>query len=122
MNLFRRKKPTKIIESHVDVDPANLEASTVEGYLKRGLVYLARGIQDKAEADLRKVLTMNADSVDAHYNLGLIYKKQGKTGEAQSSFKTALEKIRVLEVDEPVRALMVSKLIKWQLTQVSEAG
>jgi tetratricopeptide (TPR) repeat protein len=122
MNLFRRKKPTELVDNRVDLDPADLEPVTADDYLKRGLVYHARGEQDKAESDLKRVLSLKPDSVDAHYNLGLIYKSQGKAGEAHGAFQAALDRIPVLEEEDSVRAHMVSRLIQWQLEHVGQAA
>jgi tetratricopeptide (TPR) repeat protein len=122
MNLFRRKKPTEMVENEVDIDPADLEANSAEEYLKRGLIFHAHGDQEKAIADLREVLRQNADSVDALYNLGMIYRDMGKTGEAREWFKTAIDKLAILEETDPVRALMITKLAKWQLKHLDSAG
>ncbi|HUF37187.1 MAG TPA: tetratricopeptide repeat protein [Anaerolineales bacterium] len=122
MNLFRRKKPTELVDNRVDLDPDDLEPATADEYLKRGLIYLARGGEDEAESDLKRVLSLEPDSVDAHYNLGLMYKSQGKVGEARGAFEAALDKIPILEEENPVRAHMVSRLIQWQLVHVDQAA
>jgi Tfp pilus assembly protein PilF len=122
MNLFRRKKPTELVTNEVDIDPAELEPTTAEGYLKRGLIFHARGEQEKAEADLKQVLSMKADSIDAHYNLGLIYREMGKTGDARASFNTALEHIKVMEEADLPRAVMLSRLANWQLNHLAKTG
>jgi tetratricopeptide (TPR) repeat protein len=122
MNLFRRKKPTEIVQNKVEVDPDKLDATTMEEYLRRGLLFHARGDEEKAVADLRKVLGINPDSVDAHYNLGLILKEMGKMGEARDEFKAAVDKLVVLEEEDSVRALMIGKLARWQIKHLEPAG
>jgi Tfp pilus assembly protein PilF len=122
MNLFRRKKPTEIVQNKVEVDPDKLDATTMEEYLRRGLLFHARGDEEKAVADLRKVLSINPGSVDAHYNLGLILKEMGKMGEARDEFKAAVDKLAVLEEEDSVRALMIGKLARWQLKHLEPAG
>ncbi len=122
MNLFRRKKPTAIVDSKVDLDPADLPAGTADEILKRGLIYHARGEQAKAEADLKKVLSLEPGSVDAQYNLGLIFSKMGKTAEAREAFRAALDNIKLMEEQEPARALMVTRLTTWQLKHLEPVG
>jgi tetratricopeptide (TPR) repeat protein len=122
MNLFRRKKPTEIVQNKVEVDPDKLDATTMEEYLRRGLLFHARGDEEKAVADLRKVLSINPGSVDAHYNLGLILKEMGKMGEARDEFKAAVDKLVVLEEEDSVRALMIGKLARWQIKHLEPAG
>ena len=121
MKRTRNKKTARIIEAE-KADPAGLPASTDEEYLKRGLTYHARGEQDKAVADLLKAISLNEDSVDAHYNLGLIYRDMGKTGDARAAFKTALDKTQLMTEKNPARALMLTRLATWQLNHLNSAG
>ena len=122
MSQSRRNKPTVKVMSKAGPDPVTLQANTVDEYLKRGLIYHARGDQSKAEADLRKVLSLDPESVDAHYNLGLIFRAMGKLMEAGESFRSALAGIKQMEEQNPARALMLSKLATWQLDHLAKAG
>ena len=117
MNFFRRQKPTEETASESGMNPEQMEASSAEEYLKRGLGYHAQGDHEKAEADLREVLSRDADNFDAHYNLGLVYKALERTEEALSAFKTAREKLPILEEADPVRALLVSRTLDWHIRQ-----
>jgi Tfp pilus assembly protein PilF len=99
----------------VDLNPADLPAGTVDEYLKRGLIYKARGEHAKAEADLKKVLSLDPGSVDAHYNLALIFREMGKKAEAREAFRAALDHTKSMEEQDPARALMITRLTTWQL-------
>jgi tetratricopeptide (TPR) repeat protein len=121
MNLFRRKKPTEIVDNRVDVDPDELQAGTADEYLRRGLIYKAHGEQAKAEADLKKVLSLDPESVDAQYNLGLIFRETGRTAEAREAFRTALANNKLIEERDPARALMITRLTTWQLKHLEAA-
>jgi Tfp pilus assembly protein PilF len=122
MNRSRRKKSAVKIDNKPTLDPASLQAGTADEYLKRGLIYHARGDQSKAETDIRKALSLDPDSVDAHYNLGLILRDMRKTGEASAAFRSALAGIKQMEEKDPARALMLSKLAAWQLDHLAKAG
>jgi tetratricopeptide (TPR) repeat protein len=51
---------------------------------------LAQGEREKAEQIYRKVLGLDPDHYDAHYNLGVLHGLQGRFEEAQRSLRTAL--------------------------------
>ncbi len=49
-----------------------------------------KGFSDRAIELIDRALTVNPDDVEAHINLGLIYKSQGRLAKAASSFRHAL--------------------------------
>ncbi len=57
----------------------------------RGRIYYeGRGDLQKAEAELRKALTLDPNNTDAYRWLGWVYQEQGRIGEAEGAFKQAI--------------------------------
>jgi type IV pilus assembly protein PilF len=55
-----------------------------------GKVYFALGKYDLAIDEYKRALELNAEYVNAHYNLGLVYLKTNNNRAAQSAFREVI--------------------------------
>jgi tetratricopeptide (TPR) repeat protein len=91
--LIREGKPqgaVACLEDAVKQSPSD-QAESVQAAL--GIAYAESGEMERALATLRNLVTSQPDSADAHFNLGLLYSRQGqsKGGEAAvAEFRDAL--------------------------------
>ena len=53
-------------------------------YVKLGGILLREHQYDEAQQDLERAVLLDPDSVEAHYQLGLLFRRLGKTAEAES--------------------------------------
>lgn len=60
-------------------------------YMERGLLHLAAGRLEEAQADFKEVLRLEPDNVHAHNNLGCAYKYARWYREAMEEFQRAIE-------------------------------
>lgn len=79
-----------------DQDPADAEASTsaadsaVATLIQTGLDQLAAADEKSARATFTTVLSLDADNVYGHYNLGLIEQRAGRDDHAAEQYDAAL--------------------------------
>jgi Tfp pilus assembly protein PilF len=57
----------------------------------RAVAWKQAGNLPRAEDDLRRALAIEADSVPAHYNLGVVLEAGGRADEAESAYRSALQ-------------------------------
>lgn len=69
---------------------AGLKKISVAGAVQIGKLYYNLGEMSDAESALKSALKVNADSSDAHYILGVIFKEQHRNPEALEQFKAVL--------------------------------
>lgn len=89
--------------------------------MRRGWAYHSRDFEEKAEADFRKVLDLDSESIDGNYVLGLILKAQRRNQEAVKYFKRTYELLEAgaLE-DKPARSEMIRRLSLAHINDLTE--
>jgi tetratricopeptide (TPR) repeat protein len=117
MSLFRRKKVE--IETP-KIEPTEIEPKSAADYVKRGYAYYARGNYEKASEDILKALSMDSQSIEAFYALGLNHKAQDRVDDAVEAFQNALNRVSALEKVDSIRAHMLSRLIKGHINQLTK--
>jgi Tfp pilus assembly protein PilF len=53
-------------------------------------VYLEKGLHAEAERSFRTAMRTSPEYAKAHYNLGVLFERQGRVEEAAAEFRTAL--------------------------------
>lgn len=110
LNLFKRS-PEKKREVTEIVDPDDMpEPEDVETYMRRGWAYHSRDLEDKAEADFRRALDLDSESVDANYVLGLVLKAKGDINEAVQQFEKTVQLLEAGKLDDKSRTEMLRRL------------
>ena len=119
LDRFRRKSTVE--DKRVSVEPEDMpEPTDVDGYMRRGWAFHSRGKNDQAEADFRKALEMDPDSVDANYVLGLVLKAEQKDEAAVEAFKVTINLINNGKIVEVNRAEMLRRLAKGHINEIRE--
>ena len=101
-----------------DSPPENKEREKDSEDVREGWVLKAAGKADDAEAKFRKAISVNPESVEAHYGLALALKLQGRRQESIKSFERVIE---LVEGDFPdhVRGSMLRRLSLGHINQLS---
>lgn len=86
------------------------EPEDVETYMRRGWAYHSRDLEDKAEADFRRALDLDSESVDANYVLGLVLKAKGDINEAVQQFEKTVQLLEAGKLDDKSRTEMLRRL------------
>ena len=90
--MFKKKDISKV--KSILLDPATMQnPNTSEDYMKRGIAYYARKQYDRAEVDLNTSISLNPDSLDAYYNLGMVLKASFRKEESIKAFEKCIEMI-----------------------------
>jgi Tfp pilus assembly protein PilF len=114
MNLITRlfrKEVDEGVEEEIVMDPAEIEnPETVVEYLRRAWMYRSRGQEDLAEEDFRKALSIDSQSVDANYGLGMSLKSQGKKEQAIEAFEGTIRLLDEGTEEDHNRAEMLHRL------------
>jgi tetratricopeptide (TPR) repeat protein len=117
-NPFKKKKVVQMAE--VAQDPQSMpEPHDNQGYRRRGWAYHARGMNDLAEADFRRALSIDSDDVDANYVLGLVLKAQGRKEEAIPSFQKAVSLIEAGKLENKDRSEMLRRLALGHINELT---
>lgn len=58
----------------------------VPSYVKLGGILLRAHQYDEAQQNLQRAVSLDPDSVEAHYQLGLVLRRQGKSADSESEF------------------------------------
>jgi tetratricopeptide (TPR) repeat protein len=116
---FLRKKPNIEVQN---IDPTTIIPTDALGFINRGYAFHARGEFLLAEEDIRKALTMDSTLEEAHYALSLNLKAQNRRDEAIESFQKALERMPTLEKANPIRAHMLTRIIKGHINQLTKGN
>lgn len=110
MNFFRRKP---IIEEKTVPDPTEMEASTVEEYVNRGMLFYSHEKFDQAEADFKQAMSMDPEAVDAIYGLALNYKASNQADQAIEAFQKVIALLDQGKMDDqPERKTMLTRISK----------
>ena len=86
------------------------EPKDIETYMRRGWAYHSRDLEDKAEADFRRALNLDPESVDANYVLGLVLKAKGEINEAVQQFEKTVQLLEAGKLDNKSRTEMLRRL------------
>lgn len=93
------------------VEPiAGAEPQTGEDYVERGWRHYSKKEFYRAEADFRKALDMNADTIDTLYALGMTLQASGRPPEAVQTFEKVIELLKDAPPTDNARALMLTRL------------
>ena len=110
LNLFRRsQEKEKEVEAGVDPDEMP-EPNDLDSYMRRGWAYHSRDQEQAAEADYRRALELDSESVDANYVLGLILKAQGRADEAVEYFSKTVKLLEAGKIKDNARCEMLRRL------------
>lgn len=117
MNFFRRKPD---LSEEEKPDPREVEASSPEEYFNRGMLFYSDKSFEKAAADFKQAVAIDAELVDPHYGLGLVYKATGRTDEAADEFNKVLELLNAGVIDDnPNRKNMLLKISQAHIKSLS---
>ncbi|MGA8617291.1 MAG: tetratricopeptide repeat protein [Candidatus Sulfotelmatobacter sp.] len=79
-----------------------------------GLAYAENGEMEKALATLKDLVAAQPSSADAHFNLGLVYAKQGPSKDEEAAVAEFLQVLRLDESMDPARIALGRVLISLQ--------
>ena len=118
-NLFKKKSTVEM--KAVKLDPGDIpEPGDFEGYMRRGWAFHSKRNQAEAEADFKKALTLNAESIEANYALGLTKKADGQTEAAIEYFRKAMNLIEAGKVDEGTQQEMLRRLTLGHINELTD--
>jgi tetratricopeptide (TPR) repeat protein len=88
-----------LLRSHAEHAPS---------YVKLGSILLRQHHYDEAQQDLERAVLLDPGSVQAHYQLGLLFRRLGRTAESDSQFAESqkLEAERSSQTDLKLRLLL----------------
>lgn len=78
--------------------------------MRRGWAYHSRGRQQAAEADFRRALELDSESVDANYVLGLVLKAQSRDEDAVKYFQKTKQLLDEGKLEDKSRSEMLRRL------------
>ena len=94
----------------------NSAPQTAEEYFQRAWGYYVKGDQNKAEQDFQQALSVDSQSVEAYYGLGLTLKMQGSLEPALQAFEKAIDLVKAgVMREDRVRATMLRNLAEWHI-------
>jgi tetratricopeptide (TPR) repeat protein len=114
------KKKTKTADAEMVEKTYMTKPTSWEDYLKRGWAFYGKKDYKQAENDFRKTLSMQSDSVDAHFALGLVCKVQSRYDDAVKSFAEALKLLESKAEEDPGRRQMLRRLIKGHINELTK--
>lgn len=117
-NLFRKRSTE---EEATTLDPDEMpKPDDLAGFMRRGWAYHTRGKEGEAEVDFRQAIALDADSIDAHYGLGLMLKAQGRKNEALESFKKSMSLLEAGKIDDATRTEMLRRLTLGHINEITD--
>lgn len=91
----------------------------IEDYIDQGwLQHAQEKNENSAEQSFRDALTLNPESVDAYYGLGLVLKAQNRRQESTDAFKKVVELIEANPTEEQARGEMMRRLSMAHINQM----
>src|SRR5216683_2973167 len=88
------------------------QAAPVQAAL--GVAYAENGEMEKALATLKNLVAAQPDSADAHFNLGMLYAKQGQSKDEEGALTEFREALRLDRDMDPARIALGRVLISMQ--------
>jgi len=117
--LFKKKEIFKV--KSLPVDPNSMgEPSAVEEFQKRGMAYYARKQFKEAEADLKKAVSMDGNSIDSFYSLGMVLKAMNRKEDAVAAFKQALTLISSVADENKTKYDMLRRLALGHVNEMTQ--
>ena len=114
--MFRKKDILKV--KSIPLDPATMQnPTTAEDYMKRGIAFYARKQYDRSEEDLKIAVSLNAELVDAYYNLGLTLKAVFRKEDSIQAFEKCIELLAKGLVGNHNRSEMLRRLAKGHINE-----
>ena len=96
--------------------PPTVEPEKEEDYIQKGWTAHVQGDFAHSEEDFHKALSLNPQSIEANYGLGMSFKIQGRIQEALEAFQKTLETIKANpDSDDPARITMLRHLSQTQI-------
>lgn len=89
---LRRALEKEPVNSDYHLELANIYAAHYDAFGKYKTHSKAKELLDLAAHSLENVIMLRPDDVAGHYNLGVVYKRQGEYEKAREQFKKVLEK------------------------------
>jgi tetratricopeptide (TPR) repeat protein len=118
-NLF--KKNRRKAEVTEITDPNELpEPTDVDSYIRRGWAFHSRHQERDAEADFRRALELDPESVDANYVLGLVLKAQNRQEDAVASFRRTIELLEAGKLEDRDRTQMLRRLSLGHINEMTQ--
>ena len=77
-----------------------LKPGFAEGHLQLGILALGRGDMAGAQVEFERAIAADGSLAEAHYRLGVVYDRTGRSGEAKAEF--ARHEVLVKEQAEAV--------------------
>lgn len=114
-----KKKSPQMKASLVQNPNEMPQPNDLEGYVRRGWAFHSRSQEDKAEADFLRALSLDPESVDVQYALGLVYKAQGKKEQAIQAFKKTIALLDAGKVEDRARHEMLHRLSYGHVNELS---
>jgi tetratricopeptide (TPR) repeat protein len=94
---------------------------TAEDFFQSAWKSYVKGDQENAEKDFQQALSIDAQSVEAYYGLGLTLKLQSRTEPALQAFEKAIELVKAgVMQDDRVRATMLRNLAEWHINSIKQ--
>lgn len=119
MNFFRRKP---LIEEKAIPDPKSIEASTLEEYFNRGMLFYSHENFELAEADFKQAVSKDPEAVDPIYGLALTYKGANQAEKAIDAFQKVLDLLQQGKLDDqPERKSMLMRISRSHIKSLKEA-
>ena len=117
--LFKKKEIFKV--KSLPVDPASMgEPKTVDEFQKRGMAYYARKQFAEAEADLKKAISLDSNSIDSFYSLGMVLKANNCKDEAVAAFKKVIDLIHARSGPSETRYDMLRRLALGHVNELTQ--
>jgi tetratricopeptide (TPR) repeat protein len=90
--------------------------STADDFVTQGWTNHVTGEHTHSEADFRKALELNAQSIEAYYGLAIALKTQNQFQPAIEAFEKVVELINADQMkDDPARASILRNLANTQI-------
>lgn len=118
MSIFKKKEIAKVKSILLDPD-SMVNPTTINDYLLRGMANYARENYEAAEADLRQAASLDANEIEAHYRLGIVYKAQKRNAEAVEAFNRVLYLIPRNSLSR-AKANILQRLTKGHINELTQ--
>jgi tetratricopeptide (TPR) repeat protein len=98
-------------ENSAQSDEGTVAPKSVQDYVRRGWSLHVKEEFDRSEADFRKAISMDSQSVEAYYGLGMSLLVQNRVEESAQFFQKTLDLLNEGKLeDQPGRASMLRHL------------
>jgi Tfp pilus assembly protein PilF len=117
--LFTKKEVFKVKSLPYDPDTM-AEPTTPEEYRQRGTAFFARKDYRAAVADLKEAISLESNSIDAFYMLGMVHKALQQNDEAVAAFTQVLVLIKAQPVGDKVKNDMLHRLALGHINSITQ--